>query len=188
MTAKCEVAKENNDCWLALLEEAKKEKKKKKKAGENNFHRRPQWRQNKQPEKKWQLFPFPHMKQRCLKYGLCFTVGRQRWAALWVRLHQIKARQQHDKSHPWEAGDLFKERGSREGARETRRRYAKEGGGERIKWRTCWLTAITGLRRAELLLPLLGVELAASPSEGQSDASHQPRRATRLRVGNRMEK
>ena len=43
MTAKCEVAKENNDCWLALLEEAKKKKKKKrKKAGENNFHRRPQ--------------------------------------------------------------------------------------------------------------------------------------------------
>lgn len=30
MTAKCKVAKEKNDCWPGLLEEAKKKKKKKK--------------------------------------------------------------------------------------------------------------------------------------------------------------
>lgn len=76
---------------------------------------------------------------------------------------------------------MFKERGSREGARETRRRYAKEGG-EKNKMENL-LTHCN--HRAE---PLLGVELAASPSEGQSDASHQLWRAIRLRVGNRMEK
>lgn len=170
-------------CWK------RPKKKKKKKPGENNFHCRPQWRQNKQPEKKWQLFPFPTWSSTAWNRNCALLWGR------WAKMSSIMGMAAPDQSQTttwWVSslgrqGDLFKERGSREGARETRRRYAKEGG-EKNKMENL-LTHCN--HRAELLLllpPLLGVELAASPSEGQSDASHQLWRAIRLRVGNRMEK
>lgn len=95
----------------------------------------------------------------------------ERWkcAELWVSLHQIKARQQHDESHSWEAGDLFKEGCSQERARETSVGMQSKGGkGVRKKnGGTCWLTVIIRLRQAERLTRR--VNLTASPSEGRSE-------------------
>lgn len=54
MIAKCKVAKEKNDCWPDLLEEAKK-----KKLEKITFTADHNEGKKKQPEKKWQLFPFP---------------------------------------------------------------------------------------------------------------------------------
>jgi len=36
-----------------------------------------------------------------------FSTMRQNWVEFGVSVHHIKARQQHDESHPGGAGDLF---------------------------------------------------------------------------------
>lgn len=73
----------------------------------------------------------PHMNQFCLKNRLYFTVGRQEKAVLWVLVYQIKARQQHDESHPSEAGDLFKGGGGEAGAGEMSVGMQRRGNGEK---------------------------------------------------------
>lgn len=89
-------------------------------------------------------------------------MGRQEKAALWDIVSQIKARQQHDESHPSEAGDLFKGGGSEEGSRETSAGMQRRGEKGAKRRTTCWVTAIMRLRRAEP--QLLRVKLRIPPT------------------------